>query len=393
MTLIRIFRSVTGDRDTEDCDDYGDYDHHDHHDHQNRDRDEGSGPDGTSTRFLHDPENESVDPEGGMAKSKLHRINTMSEMLGDIIQHNDQLPPWVQDHIAAAYENLDQVFGYIEPRASEHEDDCEVDMSPKMAAVRARKAMKVAEGKQPLKDPKGGLTAAGRAHFKRTEGANLKPGVKGPADTPEKKKRKGSFLTRMFGPGGEGSMKKDNGEPSRRALSARAWGEPVPQNDSDRAALYAKGKRMLDSYKNKKEGADAPKCGCGRTMKDTGSGWHCAKCGPSNKHDGYSKKGSSDETPPWEKDSPKKKPSKMTSAQKTDAKRRAREAGRPYPNLVDNMAAKSAELKVGKAPADFSMSPRDLRTHYRSAVGKGETSPAVGSARQTGAMHSGGGFK
>ena len=28
--------------------------------------------------------------------------------------------------------------------------------------------------KQPLKDPKGGLTAAGRRHFKQTEGANLK---------------------------------------------------------------------------------------------------------------------------------------------------------------------------------------------------------------------------
>ena len=33
--------------------------------------------------------------------------------------------------------------------------------------------------KKVLKNPKGGLTAAGRAHFKKTEGANLKPGVKG----------------------------------------------------------------------------------------------------------------------------------------------------------------------------------------------------------------------
>ena len=49
-----------------------------------------------------------------------------------------------------------------------------------------------------LKDPEGGLTAAGRAFYKRTEGANLKPGVKGPANTPEKMKRKGSFLVRMF---------------------------------------------------------------------------------------------------------------------------------------------------------------------------------------------------
>ena len=32
----------------------------------------------------------------------------------------------------------------------------------------------------PQKDPKGGLTAAGRAHFKKTQGSNLKPGVKKP---------------------------------------------------------------------------------------------------------------------------------------------------------------------------------------------------------------------
>lgn len=105
---------------------------------------------------------------------------------------------------------------------------------------------------QALKDPKGGLTAAGRAHYRRTEGANLKPGVRGPADTPEKMKRKGSFLSRMFGPGGEGPMQTASGEPTRRALSARAWGEPLPKNDADRAALYAKGQRLLDRYKAKK---------------------------------------------------------------------------------------------------------------------------------------------
>ena len=51
---------------------------------------------------------------------------------------------------------------------------------------------------EPIKDPKGGLTAAGRRYFKRKEGANLKPGVKGAADTPEKMRRKGSFLTRFY---------------------------------------------------------------------------------------------------------------------------------------------------------------------------------------------------
>ena len=105
---------------------------------------------------------------------------------------------------------------------------------------------------KPLRDPKGGLTAAGRAHFKRTEGANLKPGVKGAADTPEKMRRKGSFLTRFF-TNPSGPMKDDNGKPTRLALSAAAWGEPVPQDASDAAALAAKGRRMLERYENSKK--------------------------------------------------------------------------------------------------------------------------------------------
>ena len=109
--------------------------------------------------------------------------------------------------------------------------------------------------KAPLKDPKGGLTAAGRAHFKQTEGANLKPGVKGPANTPEKMRRKGSFLTRFF-TNPSGPMKDSKGRPTRLALSARAWGEPVPQNAEDAAALAAKGRRLLERYKNMKKSND-----------------------------------------------------------------------------------------------------------------------------------------
>jgi len=105
---------------------------------------------------------------------------------------------------------------------------------------------------QPLKDPKGGLTAAGRAHFKRTEGANLKPGVKGPADTPEKMRRKGSFLTRFF-TNPRGPMQDEKGRPTRLALSAAAWGEPVPQDRSDAAKLAAKGRRLLERYENSKK--------------------------------------------------------------------------------------------------------------------------------------------
>lgn len=108
------------------------------------------------------------------------------------------------------------------------------------------------EKQSKYKDPKGGLTAAGRRHFKQTEGANLKPGVKGPANTPEKMRRKGSFLTRFF-TNPSGPMKDEKGRPTRLALSAAAWGEPVPQNAQDAAALAAKGRRLLERYANVKK--------------------------------------------------------------------------------------------------------------------------------------------
>jgi len=45
----------------------------------------------------------------------------------------------------------------------------------------------------------------------------------------------------------------------------------------------------------------------------------------------------------WESKNPKKESKKLTPAQKTAAKKRAKAAGRPYPNLVDNAAvARSA---------------------------------------------------
>jgi hypothetical protein len=109
-----------------------------------------------------------------------------------------------------------------------------------------------AKSEKPLKDPKGGLTAAGRAYFNRTEGSNLKPGVKGAADTPEKMRRKGSFLTRFF-TNPSGPMVDDKGRATRLALSATAWGERVPKNMEDAAKLAAKGRRLLDRYENSKK--------------------------------------------------------------------------------------------------------------------------------------------
>ena len=118
-----------------------------------------------------------------------------------------------------------------------------------------------------VKNPKGGLTAAGRKYFKRKEGANLKPGVKGKADTPEKKRRKGSFLTRFY-TNPRGPMKDKKGQPTRLALAARAWGEAAPSTRQQAQKLAAKGRRMLDRYQASKKSKPTKKA----MYKDNGGG-------------------------------------------------------------------------------------------------------------------------
>jgi hypothetical protein len=55
-------------------------------------------------------------------------------------------------------------------------------------------------------------------------------------------------------------------------------------------------------------------------------------------------------TPPWWQSPPKKaKRTKLTPASKAKARAMAGEAGRPYPNLVDNMRA-AKEQRRGKKP-------------------------------------------
>lgn len=106
------------------------------------------------------------------------------------------------------------------------------------------------------KDPKGGLTAKGREYFKKKEGSHLRPGVQGPADTPEKMVRKGSFLRRHF-THPRGPMKDAKGEPTRLALSAHARGEPVPDTLGEARKLAGKGHELLERYHEIKDGKGA----------------------------------------------------------------------------------------------------------------------------------------
>lgn len=128
------------------------------------------------------------------------------------------------------------------------------------------------------KNPEGGLNALGRASLK-AEGHDIKPPVsaKQAKKSPKAAARRKSFCARMSGM--PGAMKDDNGKPTRKALALRKWD-------------------------CKAEGGAVGK-------------------------------------PIWDEDRPEDlgKPKKLSVKKKAFAKRRAEAAGRPYPNLVDNLAA------------------------------------------------------
>lgn len=66
-------------------------------------------------------------------------------------------------------------------------------------------------------NPSGGLNAAGRAYFRRTEGSNLRSPVKSGTNP-----RRVSFAARFAGM--KGPMKDEQGRPTRKALALKAWG-------------------------------------------------------------------------------------------------------------------------------------------------------------------------
>lgn len=110
------------------------------------------------------------------------------------------------------------------------------------------------------KDPKGGLTAAGRRAFAKKQGAHLRPGVKKKASemTPTEMRRKGSWAVRFYGrEGALPPLVDDNGKPTRFAKTAAAWGEPVPRTVAAARRIAAKGRRLLERYhaQQKKAGA------------------------------------------------------------------------------------------------------------------------------------------
>jgi hypothetical protein len=107
------------------------------------------------------------------------------------------------------------------------------------------------------KDPKGGLTAAGRKAFAKKDGSHLKPGVTKKASemTLAEMRRKGSWAVRFYCRAKLPPLIDANGEPTRLALSAHAWGEKVPKTEKAARKIASKGEKLLKRYRKAKASA------------------------------------------------------------------------------------------------------------------------------------------
>ena len=126
-----------------------------------------------------------------------------------------------------------------------------------MQAAKGRTSKGRAAGKRKAtRNPKGGLTAAGRKRLRRTEGARLRPGVKKTRQsdmTPDEMRRKGSWAVRFYGRKRLPALVTSDGKPTRFALTAAAWGEAVPKTLAAARRIAAKGKRLLEAYQRKRK--------------------------------------------------------------------------------------------------------------------------------------------
>jgi len=97
------------------------------------------------------------------------------------------------------------------------------------------------------KNPRGGLSASGRARYNKATGGNLRPPVKSRPDTLTEYRRKGSFLVRMGS--SQGRLFDSKGRKTRLKLSLEAWG----YRGKSKAEAVALGRRYLRTYQNKKK--------------------------------------------------------------------------------------------------------------------------------------------
>jgi hypothetical protein len=128
-------------------------------------------------------------------------------------------------------------------------------VAKKSARKASAKSSRTSAKQDPDKDPKGGLTSAGRRAFAKKDGSHLKPGVTRKASqmTPDDMRRKGSWAVRFYGRAKLPPLVDAQGQPTRHALSAHAWGEPVPKTIAAARKIAAKGEKLLARYHKAKE--------------------------------------------------------------------------------------------------------------------------------------------
>jgi hypothetical protein len=119
--------------------------------------------------------------------------------------------------------------------------------SPRKRAKQPTKPKRKMAGSSDPRDPRGGLSAAGRKAYARTEGARLRPGVTKPRAemTAEDMRRKGSWARRFYGRKELPPLQDRAGKPTRFALTAAAWGEPVPRTVAAARKIAKKGEGLL----------------------------------------------------------------------------------------------------------------------------------------------------
>lgn len=99
-------------------------------------------------------------------------------------------------------------------------------------------------------DPDGGLSAAGRASLK-AKGQNIKPGVRNyESASLANKKRWISWALRFYS-NPRGPLVDAKGRPTRLALTANAWGEPVPRTRAAALRIAAKARQRSAQLKGK----------------------------------------------------------------------------------------------------------------------------------------------
>lgn len=73
--------------------------------------------------------------------------------------------------------------------------------------------------------------------------------------SPEEMKRKGSWAVRFYGREKLSPLETKDGKPTRFALTAAAWGEPVPKTEAAARRIASRGHKLLERYQRQKERA------------------------------------------------------------------------------------------------------------------------------------------